>query len=89
MICSIKPQCITEFGHSLSQTFYPLQARDARNAILHKPDMRLTDTELAGHIATLDAMLSDSKCLTGHPSAIQARALLQQVYIYTRSYYCT
>ena len=28
----------------------------------------------------LDVMLPDSKCLAGHPSATQARALLKQVY---------
>ena len=56
-----------------------IQARDARNKILHKADMKLTNMELTDYISTLDNMLSDPKHLAGHPDAIRARQLLRLV----------
>ena len=56
-----------------------MQARSARNEILHIAKMTLSDTELADYISKLDNMLADPKHLAGDPDAKRARQLLQQV----------
>ncbi|XP_052785482.1 uncharacterized protein LOC128221078 [Mya arenaria] len=55
------------------------EARDIGRSIRHSPDLKVTDTDLAGYFATLNTLLTDSKFLAKDKDAQQAVLELKQL----------
>ncbi|XP_052787603.1 uncharacterized protein LOC128222565 [Mya arenaria] len=55
------------------------EARDIGRSIRHSPDLKVTDTDLAGYFATLNTLLTDSTFLAKDKDAQQAVLELKQL----------
>ncbi|XP_052813720.1 uncharacterized protein LOC128240836 [Mya arenaria] len=82
-IISVMINC-TEFQQSMSFMIANKQnaltkAREIGRKIRHSPDLKVTDTDLAGYFATLYTLLTDSKVLASDKDAQEAVNKLKQL----------